>query len=84
MHCLSSGYSKIRNLLCIEDPSDGNGIIFAPMCKNNIDTKYFTSTTKKICEHKVNAIELDTIEGLVVFPSRFYHRGYYRIASNMT
>ena len=54
------------------------------MCKNNIDTKCFTSTNKKICEHKVNAIKLDTLGDFVVFPSRFYHRGYYRIASNMT
>jgi hypothetical protein len=54
------------------------------MCKNYIDTKCFTSTNQKICEHKVNAVELDTVGDFVVFPSRFYHRGYYRIASNMT
>ncbi len=68
----------------IKDPSDGNGIIFAPMCKNNIDTKCFTSTNQKICEHKVNAAELDMVGDFVVFPSRFHHPGYYRIASNMT
>jgi hypothetical protein len=54
------------------------------MCKNCIDTKCFTSTNQKICEHKVNAVKLDTVGDFVVFPSRFYHCGYYRIASNMT
>jgi hypothetical protein len=54
------------------------------MCKNNIDTKCFTSTNKKICEHEVNAVKLDRVGDFIVFPSRFYHRGYYRIASNMT
>ena len=68
----------------MEVPSDGNGIIFAPMCKNEIDRKCFASDNKKICEHDVNAIELDTVGDFVVFPSRLYHRGYYKIASNMT
>ena len=54
------------------------------MCKNNIDTKCFTSTNQKICEHRVTAVDLDTIGDFVVFPSRFYHHGYYWIASNMT
>jgi hypothetical protein len=54
------------------------------MCKNYIDTKCFSSTNLKICENKLNAVELDTVGDFVVFPSRFYHRGYYRIASNMT
>ncbi len=54
------------------------------MCKKNMDTKCFTSTNKKICEHKVNAIKLDTVGDFVVFPSRFYHHRYYRTASNMT
>ncbi len=58
--------------------------MFAPMCKNEIDTKCFASDNKTICEHKVNAIELDTVGDFVVFSSRFYHRGYYKIASNMT
>ncbi len=68
----------------IDKSPDGNGIMFAPMCKADVDSKCFTSTNEKACEHKVNAVELDTVEDFVVFPSRFYHRGYYRIASNMT
>ena len=68
----------------IDHSSDGNGIMFAPMCKADVDSKCFTSTNEKVCEHKVNAIELDMVGDFVVFPSRFYHCGYYRIVPNMT
>ena len=56
------------------------------MCKADVNSKCFTSTNEKICEHKVTAVELDTVGDFVVFPSRFYHRGYYSriLASNMT
>ena len=67
----------------IDHSSDGNRIMFAPICKADVDSKCFTSTNKKICEQKVNAIELDTVGDFVVFPSRFYHCECYRIASNM-
>jgi hypothetical protein len=68
----------------IDHSSDGTGIMVAPMCKSDVDSKCFTSSNEKICEHKVNAIELDMVGDFVVFPSRCYHRGYYTIASNMT
>ena len=68
----------------MDHSSDGNGIMFAPMCKADVDSKCFTSSNEKICEHKVNAIELKMVGDFVVFPSRCYHRGYYSIASNMT
>ena len=68
----------------IDKSSDGDGIMFAPMCKTDVDSKCFTSTNEKVCEHEVNAVELDTVGNLIVFPSRFYHHGYYRIVSNMT
>jgi hypothetical protein len=64
--------------------SGGNGIMFAPMFKADVNGKCFTSSNEKICEHKVNAIELKMVGDFVVFPSRCYHRGYYAIASNMT
>ena len=82
MHHLSYGHSKIK--IRLYTSFDGNGIMFASMCKGDVDGKCFTSTNEKICEHKVNAVKLDTVGDFVVFPSRFYHRGYYRIASNMT
>jgi len=58
--------------------------MFAPMCKADVVSKCFTSSNEKICEHKVNAVKLDMVGDFVVFPSRFFHRGYYTIASNMT
>ena len=68
----------------MDHSSDGNGIMFAPRCKADIDSNCFTSSNDKICEHEVNAVVLDMVGDFVVFPSRFYHRGYYWIASNMT
>ena len=68
----------------MDHSSDGNGIMFAPMCKADVDSKCLTSSNDKICEHNVNAVELDMVGDYVVFPSRWYHRGYYTIASNMT
>jgi hypothetical protein len=82
MHHLSYGYSKIK--IRLYNLSNGNGIMFAPMCKADVDGKCFTSTNEKICEHKVNAVKLDTLGDFVVFPSRFYHRGYYWITFDMT
>jgi hypothetical protein len=67
-----------------DNPSDGNGIMYAAMCKADVNSKCFTSTNEKICEHKVNVVKLNTVGDFVVFPSRFFHRGYYTIASNMT
>jgi len=57
--------------------------MFAPICKADVDSKCFTSTNKKICEHKVNVVELDMVGDFIVIPSRFYHREYYTMASNM-
>ena len=68
----------------IDHSSDGNEIMFAPMYKADVDSKCFTSSNEKICEHKVNAVKLDMVGDFVVFPSRFFHYGYYTIASNMT
>ena len=68
----------------MDHSSDGNGIMFAPRCKADIDSNCFTSSNNKICEHEVNAVVLDMVGDFVVFPLRFYHRGYYWIASNMT
>ena len=74
----------LDQILNINHSSDGNGIMFAPMCKADFDSKCFTSSNEKICEHNVNAVKLDMVGDFLVFPSRFFHRGYYTIASNMT
>jgi hypothetical protein len=54
------------------------------MCKADGDDKCFTSSNDKQCDHNVTTIELDEVGDYVVFPPRFYHHGYYRIASNKT
>ncbi len=54
------------------------------MCKGDGDVKCFTSSNDKHCDHNVTTIKLDEIGDYLVFPSRFYHRGYYRITSNKT
>jgi hypothetical protein len=61
---------------------DGNGIMFAPLCKADVDVKCFTSSNKKQCEHIVHTVKLDKVGDYVVFPSRCYHRGYNMITSN--
>ncbi len=61
---------------------DNNGIMLAPMCKGDGDEKCFTSSNDKQCDNKVTTVKLDEIGDYVVFPSRVYYCGYYRIASN--
>ena len=63
---------------------DGNGIIFAPICRPDGVPKCFTSGNIKQCDHNVTTVKLDHVGDYVSFPSRFMHRGYYHIASNMT
>jgi hypothetical protein len=63
---------------------DGNGIIFAPICRPDGVPKCFTSGNIKQCDHNVTTVKLDHVGDYVSFPSRFMHRGYYQIASNMT
>jgi hypothetical protein len=65
---------------------DSNGIILAPRCKGDGDEKCFTITSSndKQCDHNVTTVKLDEVGDYLVFPSRFYHRGYYRITSNKT
>jgi hypothetical protein len=47
---------------------DGNGLTFAPRCNVECLT--------------VNTVRLDNVGEYVVFPSRWYHCGYYNIKSN--
>ncbi len=73
----------IVHLLLLVDISivtfvDGNGLIFAPRC----DGECFTSRKEKKCDHPVNKVLLDNVGEYVVFPSRWYHHGYYNIKSD--
>jgi len=67
----------------IDHSSDGIGIMFAPMYKADVDSKCFTSSNEKLCEHKVNAIEPDMVGDFVVFPSRCYHRARLLITAGI-
>ncbi len=40
------------------------------------------STAGKECDHPMNKVALDNVGDYVVFPSRWYHHGYYNIKSN--
>jgi hypothetical protein len=56
----------------------------APDCKADKGDTCFTSSNEKICPHQDTRVELNQAGNYIVFPSRFYHRGYYKINSNMT
>jgi hypothetical protein len=58
--------------------------MLAPMCNSDGDEKCFTSSSNKHFDHNVTTIKLDEVGDYLLFPSRFYHRGYYRITSNKT
>jgi hypothetical protein len=57
---------------------EGNGLIFAPRCNGECST----SRKEKKCDHPVNKVSLDNVGEYVVFPSRWYHHGYYNIKSD--
>ncbi len=64
--------------------ADDTGIMLAPKCRGDGNEKCFTSSNNKQCDHNVTTVELDEVEDFIVFPSRIYHCGYHRIASNKT
>jgi hypothetical protein len=62
---------------------DDNGLFFAPICKpaNDDDVKCFDSLKNKTCDHKVDKVVLNEVGQYVIFPSRWWHRGFYEIRS---
>ncbi len=64
--------------------TDSNGIMLAPMCRGDGNEKCFISSNDKQYDHNLTTVDLDEVGDFVVFSSRFYHREYYRIASNKT
>ena len=62
---------------------DENGLIFAPTChpSNNGIEKCFDSCRNKLCSHKTDNVPLNHVGQYVIFPSRWWHRGYYEIRS---
>ncbi len=45
------------------------------------DKKCFNTLKEKICKHKVEQVELNHVGQYVIFPARFWHKGYYQITS---
>jgi hypothetical protein len=72
----------IVHLLLLNVPivtfGDGNGLIFAPRCNGECST----SRKENKCDHPVNNVSLDNVREYVVFPTRWYHHGYYNIKSD--
>ena len=62
---------------------DDNGLYFAKSCNpsNNGAKKCFDATHNKICYHEVDQVSLNQLGQYVIFPSRWWHRGYYNITS---
>ena len=62
---------------------DENGLIFAPTCHPSNDgiEKCFDSCRNKLCSHKTDNVPLNHVGQYVIFPSRWWHRGYYEIRS---
>jgi len=62
---------------------DDNGLFFAPLCQpaNDNDVKCFDTWRNKRCNHKVDKVALNKLGEYVVFPSRWWHRGFYEIRS---
>jgi hypothetical protein len=84
---LKSG-GKCFRLHCSEDGDDyyggdNNGLHFAPACPpaNDGVEKCFSPTNIKECEHDILTIALNEVGNFVMFPSRWWHRGFYMIAS---
>jgi hypothetical protein len=50
---------------------NGNGLNFAPLCKN------FCFTKQKECDHKKKNVQMNNVGEYVQFPSKWYHQGYF-------
>ena len=74
MHCSEGGDNYC---------GDNNGLHFAPACPpaNDRVEKCFSPTNIKECEHDILTIALNDVGNFVIFPSRWWHRGFYSIAS---
>jgi hypothetical protein len=57
--------------------TDENGIYFAPLCTSLCFGKYSG------CVHEQKKVQIDTVGQYVLFPSKWYHQGYYNDRSGM-
>jgi len=63
---------------------DDNGLILAPTCNPSNDgvKKCFDSFRQKQCSHKTDTVPLNLLGQYVLFPSRWWHKGFYNIRSD--
>ena len=77
------GHYVIMHTSTLLNDDDDNGLWFADKCpsKNESPNNCFDTNLKKICLHKVRKVSLCQLGQYVIFPSRWWHRGYYTINS---
>jgi hypothetical protein len=65
---------------------DDNGIVFSKLCPplNDGVKKCFNTFKKKTCFHETDMVSLNHVGQYVIFPARWWHRGYFQIRSNTT
>jgi hypothetical protein len=59
------------------EETDENGINFAPLCTPACLKKYSG------CVHEQKKVQINTVYQYVLFPSKWYHQGYYNDRSSM-
>lgn len=75
--CYSIDSSSSEESIDSLSPMD-NGLQFAPRC----DGQCFLQTAK--CDHTIQKATLNNVGQFVVFPSMWYHKGYYSITPRKT
>ena len=65
---------------------DDNGIVFSNECPQANDgaSKCFNAFKKKICFHETQKVSLNLVGQYVLFPARWWHRGYFNIRTDTT
>ena len=79
------GHDVIVHTPTLLNDHDDNGLWFAPMCPSTNDTpsKCFNTSLVKKCLHMIRKVSLCQLGQYVIFPSRWWHRGYYTINSGL-
>ena len=82
---LMLGHDVIVHTPTLLNDHDDNGLWFAPMCPSTNDTpsKCFNTSLVKKCLHMIRKVSLCQLGQYVIFPSRWWHRGYYTINSGL-
>ncbi len=77
------GHYVIMHTPTLLNDDDDNGLWFADKCpsKNESPNNCFDTKLNKSCDHKVRKVSLCQLGQYVIFPSRWWHRGYYTINS---